>query len=84
MVTLRYNIKGSVAISRAITTMFYMTIINFCVFWALGFTYMSLIIASPKKVSFHNTVNPLNNMHADTLGAGHLSLLERLYYTKTN
>ena len=36
-----------------------------CVFWALGFlVYMSLIIASCTKTSFHNTVKSLNNMHA--------------------
>ena len=57
--SLQYNIKGSVATLRAMTTPFYWTIINFCVFWALGF------IASPQKVSFQNTVKPLNNMHAD-------------------
>ena len=56
-----------------------------CVFWALGFhvymIYMSLIIASCtpcQKTSFHSRVNSLNNMHADTLGARPLSLLERL------
>ena len=44
--------------------------------------YMSLV--HPRKTSFQNTVKPLNNMHADTFGAGPLPLLERLSYTKTN
>ena len=48
-----------------------------CVFWALGFLvlYMSLIIASFTPENNNNTVKSLNNMHADTLGAGPLSLL---------
>ena len=47
-----------------------------CVFWALGFhvynmIYTSLIIASfSQETSFQKTLKPLNNMHADTLGAG--------------
>ena len=74
------------ATSRAMPTPFYLSIIKFVsfAFWALGFHvyiyiiqyYMSLIIAScTQKISFQNTVKPLNNMHADTLGAGPLSLL---------
>ena len=42
----------------------------------LGFHISSLIIASytPENI----IIKPLNNMHADTFGAGPLALLERL------
>ena len=81
--TLRYNIKGSVATSRAMPTPFYLSIMKLA---SSGFIYTSLIIASctPENI-ISNTVKPLNNMHADTFGAGPLSLLERLSdSTKTN
>ena len=52
----RYNIKGSVATLRAMPTPFYLSMINFCVFWALMHVYMGLIITSPPKISFQNTL----------------------------
>ena len=62
---LRYNIKGSVATSRAMPTPFYLSIKKLVCFGPSGFMYI-LIIASCTP---ENPVNPLNNMHADTLGA---------------
>ena len=49
-----------------------------CVFWALGFHDICELIASctPENI--------ISRYSADTLGAGPLSLLVRLTYTKTN
>ena len=48
-----------------------------CVFWALGlhaynysYEFNNSLMHPRKRASFQNTVKPLNNMRADTLGAG--------------
>ena len=67
---LRYNIKGSsVATSRAMPTPFYLSIMKLVSFGPSAFMYILIIARAPQKTSFQNTVKPLNNMHADTLGA---------------
>ena len=50
------------------------------------YEFNNSLVRAPQKTSFQNTVKPqsLNNMHADTFGAGPVPLLERLSYTKTN
>ena len=67
--------KGSVATSRAMPTPFYLSIMKLVSFGPSGFMYnmihTSLIIASCSQENIiSNTVKSLNNMHADTLGAG--------------
>ena len=58
------------ATSRAMPTPFLFVHNETCVFWALGFhVYTSLIIAFCSQENIIS-VKPLNNMHADTLGAG--------------
>ena len=37
--TLRYSLKGSVTTLKAMLTPFYLSIINFCVFWALSLVF---------------------------------------------
>ena len=39
------------------------------------YVHMSLIIASPQKISFQNSKKNLNNMHADTLGPGGMAFV---------
>ena len=87
--TLRYSIKGSVASSRVMPTPFYLSIIKLnCVFWALGFHvvyYTYEFNNSLESCTPENIISKCSKTsHADTLGAGPLSLLERLSYTKTN
>ena len=48
------------------------------------YEFNNSLVRVPQKTSLQNTVKPLNNMHADTFGAGPVPLLERLSYTKTN
>ena len=82
--TLRYNINGSVATSRAMPTPFYLSIMNL-VSSSFMYIIMSLIIACMESCTLENIISKYSKTsHADTLGAGPLSLLERLSYTKTN
>ena len=72
---LRYNIKGSVATSRATPTPFYLSIMKLVSFGPSGFMYIinefNNSLMQPRKHHFsQNTVKHLNNMHADTFGAG--------------
>ena len=84
--TSRYNINGSVATSRAMPTPFYLSIYNeTCDFWALEFhVYNYEFNNSLESCTLENIISKYSKTsHADTLGAGPLSLLERLSYTKT-
>ena len=79
------------ATSRAMPTPFYLSIMKLVSFGPSGFLYTyefnNSLMHAPQKTPFHITViiKSLNNMHADTFGAGPLSLLERLSLTaKTN
>ena len=56
-----------------------------CVFWALEFhVYNYEFNNSLESCTLENIISKYSKTsHADTLGAGRLSLLERLSYTKT-
>ena len=86
---LRYSIKGSVATSRAMPTLFYLSIMKPVSFGPLGFMYIyefnNNILMHPRKhPAFQNNVKPLNNMHADTLGAEPFVLSREVVLYKTN
>ena len=85
---LRYNIKGSVATSRAMPTPFYLSIMKPVSFGPFGFMYIyefiNNILMHPRKTSFQNAVKPLNNMHADTLEAEPFALSREVVLYKTN
>ena len=58
MYLIRYNIKGSVATSRAMPTPFYLSIMKLASSGFMYIRYMSLIIAScvhPRKHHFKNS-----------------------------
>ena len=82
--TLRYNINGSVATSRAMPTPFYLSIMKLtCVleFHVYNYEFNN----SLESCTLENIISKYSKTsHADTLGAGPLSLLvlERLSYTK--
>ena len=66
---LRYNIKGGVATSRAMPTPFYLSIMKLVCFGPSGFMYILIIASCTPENIISKYSNPLNNMHADTLGA---------------
>ena len=73
--TLRYNINGSVATSRAMPTPFYLSIMKL-VSSSFMYIIMSLLITWSHACTLENIISKYSKtLHADTLGAGPLSLL---------
>ena len=83
---LRYNIKGSVATSRAMPTPFYLFLMKPVSFGPFGFMYIySLIIISsctPENIISKYTACKTSESHACRHIGGRAFILERLSYTK--